>query len=79
MEEEDEEELSDEPTGEPTDWPMDETAVKLLEGHQPDDEFAEDHPPSDELTEGHLPDYQPVEMITVESPASWQESPPGGT
>ena len=47
---------------------MDETAVKLVEGHQPDDE----------LTEGHLPDYQPAETITVECLTLGQESPPGG-
>ena len=75
MEEEDEGKLSDEPTGESTD----ETAVKLVEGHQPDDELTEDHPPSDELAEGHLPDYWPVETITVECPASEWELPPGGT
>ena len=40
-EEEEEGELSDEPAGEPTDGPADETAVKLIEGHPPDDELME--------------------------------------
>ena len=75
MEEKDEGELSNKPTGKPAD----ETAVKLTEGHQPDDELAEDHPPSDGLAEGHPPDYQPAETITVECPASGWKSPPGGT
>ena len=78
MEEEDEGELSDELTGEPADRPMDETVVKLVEGHQPDDELTEDHPFGDELTEGHLSDYQPAETITVECPTSGWESPPRG-
>ena len=80
MEEEDEGELSDEPTDEPTDGPMDETAVKLTEGHPPDDdELTEDHPPSNELAKGHPPDYEQVETITVECPTSRWELPPGGT
>ena len=58
---------------------MDETAVKLAEGHQPDDELTEDHPSSNELTEGHPPNYQPVETITVECPTSGWELPSGGT
>ena len=88
-EEEDEGELSDEPTGKPTDGPVDETAVKLTEGHPPDDklteghppdhELTEDHPPGDELAEGHPPDYEPMETITVECPALGQESSPRGT
>ena len=45
MEEEDEGELADQPTGKSTDGLMDETAVKIIEGHQPDDELTEDHPP----------------------------------
>ena len=57
-------ELSDEPT----DGPMDEIAVKLAEGHPPDDEPAEDHPPSNELAEGHSPNYESVETITVKCP-----------
>ena len=44
MEEEEEVELSDKPTGEPADRPTDETAVKLIEGHPPNDELAKDHP-----------------------------------
>ena len=78
IEEEEEEGLSDDPTGELADGPMDETAVKLVEGHPPDDELAEDHPPGNELAEGHPPDYEPVETITVECPTSGQESPPRG-
>ena len=39
MQEEDEVELSDKPTGKPTDRLMDEAAVKLIEGHPPDDEL----------------------------------------
>ena len=77
-EEEEEGELSDEPTGKPTDGLVDETAVKLTEGHPPDDELTEDHPPNNELTKGHLPDYEPVETITVECPALGWELPPGG-
>ena len=73
-EEKDEGELSDKPTGEPAD----ETAVKLTEGHSPDDELTEDHPPGDELTEGHPPDYEPAETITVECLTSGWELPPGG-
>ena len=79
MEEEDEGELLDKPTGEPADGPMEETAVKLAEGHPPDDELTEDHPSSDELAEGHPPDYEPVETVTVECPTSGWESPPRGT
>ena len=79
MEEEEEGGLSNEPTGEPADGPMDETAVKLAEGHPPNDELAGDHPPSDELAEGHPPDYEPAETITVECPTSGWKSPPGGT
>ena len=56
-EEEDEGELSDEPT----DGPADETAVKLTEGHPPDDVLAEEHPPDDELTEGHPPNDELTE------------------
>ena len=62
-------ELSDKTTGEPDDGPMDETAVKLEEGHPPNDELTEDHPPDDEL----------AETITVKCPPSGQESPPGST
>ena len=75
MEVEDEGELSDEPTGKPADGPVDETAVKLAEGHQPDDELAEDHPPSDEFAEGNPPNYQPAETITVECPTLGWELP----
>ena len=88
-EEEDEGELPDKPTGEPADGPMDETAVKLAEGHPPDDELAEghlpddelteDHPPGNELAEGHPPDYEPAGTITVECLTLGHESPPGGT
>ena len=53
--EEDEGKLSDNATGKPADGPRDETAVKLAEGHQPDDELTEDHPPGDEVAEGHPP------------------------
>ena len=67
MEDEEEAELSDEPTGKPADRPTDETAVKLIEGH----------PPDDELTEDHLPDDELAETITVKCPPSRQESPPG--
>ena len=87
-EEDDEGELSDKPTGKPADEPVDETAVKLTEGHlpdgelaeghPPDNEFAEDHPPGSELTEGHPPNYGPMETITVECPALGWKSPPGG-
>ena len=64
-EEEEEEKLSDEPTGKPVDGPTDRTAVKLIEGHPPDDELAEDHPSDDEL----------METITMEFPPSRQELP----
>ena len=74
---EDEVELSDEPTGEPADRPMDETAVKLIEGHPPNDELAEEHPPGDGLAEGHPLDYKSTETITVECPTLGQESPSG--
>ena len=77
MEEEDEAELSDEPTGEPADGPTDETAVKLVEGHPPNDELAEGDPPNVELTKDHPPDDELTEAITVKCPPSGQESPPG--
>ena len=77
--EEDEGEMSDEPTGEPADRPANETAVKLTEGDQPDNELIDDHPPGDELTKEHPPDCQPVETITVECPTLGQELPPRGT
>ena len=50
---EDEVELLDEPTG----GPVDETAVKLIEGCPPNDEPTEEHPPGDGLTEGHSLNY----------------------
>ena len=74
-EEEEEAELSDESTGKPTD----ETAVKLVEGHPPNDELTEGHPPSDELAKDHPPDDELVETITVKCPPPGQESPPGST
>ena len=67
--EEDEAELSVEPTGKPTDGPTDETAVKLIEGHPPNDELTKDHPPDNELTE----------TITVEYPPPGQELPLEGS
>ena len=67
-EEEDEAEMSDEPTGEPAEGPTDETTVKFVEGHPPDDELTEGHPPNDELTEDYPPDDQLVERITVNAP-----------
>ena len=79
MEEEEEGELSDEPTSEPADGLMDETAVKLVEGHPPNAELPERHPPNDELTEGHPPNYELMETITVECPALGKESPPEST
>ena len=60
--EEDEGELSDEPT----DGPTDETAVKVTEGHPPDDELTEDHPSN----------YELVDTITVECPSLGWELPP---
>ena len=50
---EDEVELLDKPTG----GPMDETAVKHIEGCPPSDEPMEEHPPGDGFTEGHPLDY----------------------
>ena len=78
MEDEEEGELSDEPTGEPADRPADKTAVKLTEGHPPDNELTEDHPPGDELAEGHPPNYKPMETITVKCPTLGWELPSGG-
>ena len=77
MEDENKGELSDEPTGEPTDGPTDETAVKLVEGHPPDDKLAEGHPPDDELTEDHPPGNELAEGHP-ECPTLGWESSPGG-
>ena len=82
-------ELSDEPTGKPTDRPADDTAVKLIEGHPPDDELTEghppndglakDHPPNDELTKYPPPNDELLETITVKCTPPGQELPPGST